>query len=118
MTESQKGRMLLSHNFNISSDIAPKLSREEFTQIFTNGLSNHHDITFSGVDNPHWIVEVLFDSSKRTAAEVGQLCAEALRKKRLLQKQSDSTYSILALGGVKVSPAVMTSSPTDRKSVV
>ncbi|MGD1873029.1 MAG: DUF2656 domain-containing protein [Mastigocoleus sp.] len=112
MTESQKGRMLLSHNFNISSDIAPKLSREEFTQIFTNGLSNHHDITFSGVDNPHWIVEVLFDSSKRTAAEVGQLCAEALRKKRLLQKQSDSTYSILALGGVKVSPAVMTSSPT------
>ncbi|MEM7556166.1 MAG: DUF2656 domain-containing protein [Cyanobacteria bacterium P01_A01_bin.84] len=125
MAEYQKGRMLLSHNFNISSDIAPELSREEFTEIFISGLSSCNDITCSQINNPHWIVEVLFDSQKRTAAQVGELCAEALSNKRRShlyeklsqptislessQKKSDSTYDILALGGVKTTPAISSS---------
>ena len=39
MAESQTGRMLLSHNFELSENTVPELNRDEFAQVFIDGLS-------------------------------------------------------------------------------
>ncbi len=112
MIKPQKGRMLLSHNFDISNEVVPELSREEFINTFIDGLKLYPDITCSGISNPHWMVEVLFDPNQRSPQEVGELCAEALGKKRQNQKNTYSTsLSILALGGLKTTPP-LGASPT------
>ncbi|MDJ0698047.1 MAG: DUF2656 domain-containing protein [Mastigocoleus sp. MO_167.B18] len=110
MIGTQKGRMLLSHNFDILDEVVPQLSREEFVSTFVDGLKSYSDISCSGINNPHWMVEVLFDPHQRSPHEVGELCAEALGKKRQTQKKPNSAaLSILALGGLKTTPPLSTS---------
>lgn len=91
--------MLLSHNFNISSEIVPALSREEFTAVFSNGLGEK--VQCRMLDNPHWIVEVLFPTDLFTAQQVGDHCAQALANKR---QAPAGQLEILVLGGLKSTP--------------
>lgn len=107
MTDSATGRMLLSHNFTLlDSDIHP-LNREEFAQVFANGLAEVEGVSAEHIDNPHWVVDVRFDSGKYTPTEVGEHCAQVLAKYR--QDQKSESFIVLALGGVKTTPAT---SPT------
>ncbi|AFY99591.1 hypothetical protein Cal6303_0517 [Calothrix sp. PCC 6303] len=95
--------MLLSHNFNVSEDVLPSLSREEFTKVFIQGLANIAQCRL--IDNPHWIVEVLFDPNKFSAAQIGESCAQALINERLSQvKDGQSLPNLLILGGIKTTP--------------
>ena len=54
--------MLLSHNFNLFQGELPVLNREQFAQIFIDGLEGGNEITCNFIDNPHWIVEIIFAS--------------------------------------------------------
>ena len=102
-------RMLLSHNFNVNAGVIPALSRAAFTQVFIDALSDCAECRL--VDNPHWIVEVLFDTDKIAPAQLGDRYLTALAQHR--QGTLDRTIQLpqyLALGGLKTTPA-MTSSP-------
>ena len=102
-------RMLLSHNFNVNAGVIPALSRAAFTQVFVDALSDCAKCRL--VDNPHWIVEVLFDADKITPAQLGDRYLKALAEHR--QSTLERTIQLpqyLALGGLKTTPA-MTSSP-------
>lgn len=90
--------MLLSHNFNISPEVVPVLSRAEFTTIFAENLGDQ--IQCQMLDNPHWIVEVLFPIDLFSPQQVGELCAQALASHR----QPSGTLEILILGGLKTTP--------------
>jgi hypothetical protein len=90
--------MLLSHNFNISPEIVPALSREEFAKVFESGMSQ---TTCRLINHPHWIVEILFAIAEFSPAEIGQLCATALATKR---QQTGVVPQILILGGLKTTP--------------
>ena len=105
MTDISQGRMLLSHNFDISSDVVPALSREAFSAIFQDGLGA--PIQCRLVDNPHWVVEVLFPSDEFSPQQMGQLCAEALAMKRKTEVRGN--LGILVLGGIKITPATSAS---------
>jgi hypothetical protein len=98
VTESNLGRMLLSHNFNISPNVLPALSRTEFTAIFATGLDKQ--IQCQMLDNPHWIVEVLFPTAVFSPQQVGEMCAQALAS----QRQPIGKLEILILGGLKTTP--------------
>lgn len=101
--------MLLSHNFDISEDILPGLSREEFAQVFIDGLQDVAKCRL--VNNPHWIVEVLFDADKYSSIQMGEYYANTLAKVRSSQiKNGEKQPHILILGGIKTTPA-MSSSP-------
>jgi hypothetical protein len=105
MANFSQGRMLLSHNFNISAEILPALSREEFAKVFIKGLEG--DVKCRLVNNPHWIVEVLFDMSKFSPMQMGENYAKVLANKRLTQiKDGQSLPHILILGGIKTTPAI------------
>ena len=102
-------RMLLSHNFNLSIGVIPALSRAAFTQVFIDALSDC--ATCRIIDNPHWIVEVLFDPGTITPAQLGNRYTQALAQFR--QSTLESTVQLpqyLALGGLKTTPA-LTASP-------
>ncbi len=102
-------RMLLSHNFDISSEIFPELSREEFIQIFKEGLSYNQNIACGLVNNPHWILELIFPP-ELSPSQVGEMCGQALLQKRLTQKNKDVPMAdILILGGKKTTPATSSS---------
>jgi Protein of unknown function (DUF2656) len=104
-----QGRMLLSHNFDIVDGVVPMLSREEFVQLFIEGLKKSAQCRL--VNNPHWIVEVLFDTHKFSPVEMGEKYAQALLNIRRNQiKDGLSMPHILILGGIKTTPA-MSSSP-------
>jgi hypothetical protein len=100
--------MLLSHNFNVSSDRVPALSREAFTEVFQAGLSTHPTLKCRMVEHPHWTVEVLFPTAEFAPAQVGELCAEALaqqRRQQIVGQQVNSALpEILILGGIKTTP--------------
>ncbi len=99
-------RMLLSHNFDLAPDIIPALSRAEFAAVFAEGLSA--DLKCRPVDNPHWIVEILFPVAQFSPAQVGKLCAHALAAKR--RSQVDRPLpAILVLGGLKTTPPTSSS---------
>ncbi|NJL63756.1 MAG: DUF2656 domain-containing protein [Methylacidiphilales bacterium] len=101
--------MLLSHNFDIADEVIPPLSREEFAKLFIEGLRESAQCRL--VNNPHWIVEVLFDTSKFSPTEMGEKYAQALLNIRRSQiKEGLSLPHILILGGIKTTPA-MSSSP-------
>ncbi|RCJ27934.1 hypothetical protein A6770_24590 [Nostoc minutum NIES-26] len=113
MTDILLGRMLLSHNFDVSTDIVPALSREEFAEVFIEGLAAHKHLKCRLVDNPHWIVEVLFPTEEFSPQKVGELCGYALLEKRRTQRSpsvspgefhSASMPEILVLGGIKTTP--------------
>lgn len=101
--------MLLSHNFDISEEVVPKLSREEFAEIFQTGFAPHSYIGCGPIDHPHWIVELVFPADKSSPAQVGEAIARILVQKR--QSQSSTLPQILILGGIKTTPA-QSNSPT------
>lgn len=101
MTDFSQGRMLLSHNFDVSSDVVPALCREAFCAVFQEGLSD--PIQCRLVNNPHWVVEVLFPSNELSPLQVGQLCAGVLVAKR--RSELRGTAEVLVLGGIKTTPA-------------
>ena len=112
MSEQTKGRMLLSHNFNLSQGELRVLSREEFAQVFINGLQSQDNIDCSLIDNPHWVVEILFPTAEFSAEEIGKICGQILSGQRQLQKSDHQVMpDILVLGGKKTTPA-MANSPT------
>jgi Protein of unknown function (DUF2656) len=106
MTNLSQGRMLLSHNFDISPEVVPALSRDEFTAVFQSGLST--PIQCRMVESPHWVVEVLFPTDDFSPPQIGQLCAEVLAAQRQTQ-QPQGMPEILVLGGVKTTPATSSS---------
>ncbi len=108
MANLSQARMLLSHNFNISEDTIPALSREEFAQVFIDGLQDIAKCRL--LNNPHWIVEVLFDADKYSTVKMGEYYANNLAKSRRSQIQdSHKLPHILILGGIKTTPAMSTS---------
>lgn len=99
------GRMLLAHNFNVSPDILPALSREEFAEVFRSRLSQHVQLQCRLVNHPHWTVEILFPTSEFSPQQVGELCAQGLANHRRTQQLDRAALpTILILGGIKTTP--------------
>lgn len=112
MSNSTTGRMLLSHNFELKDNIFPQLSREEFAQVFIDGFQDKPNIACSSIDNPHWMVEILFPLDEFSADKIGQFCGKILEQKRKSQKPDNVKLpDILILGGKKTTPP-LNSSPT------
>ena len=116
MSEQSTGRMLLSHNFNLRNNELPALVREDFAGVFIDGLQGKENIQCNYIQNPHWVVEILYPTEEFEAKEIGRMCGEILTSKRKSQ-QSDSKLptDTLILGGRKTSPAT-SMSPTSLKS--
>jgi Protein of unknown function (DUF2656) len=104
MPDESQGRMLLSHNLDVTSDVLPALSREEFANVFQSGLQDT-PLQCRLIDHPHWIVEILFPTAKFSPAEVGELCARSLSTTRHPQRLNSAiTLEFLILGGLKTTP--------------
>jgi hypothetical protein len=98
--------MLLSHNFNLRNNELPALNREEFTQVFIDGLQSKKNIKCSLIDNPHWVVEIIFPTDQFEPKEVGQICGDILTSKRKSQQPDfKAIIDTLILGGKKTTPA-------------
>ncbi len=105
MAESGTGRMLLSHNFELSEEIFPALSREEFALVFAEGLSQYSEIKCRQLNHAHWMVEILFSTDAFSPPQVGEFCAQALVNKRMSQGEIDDYFpDILILAGLKKTP--------------
>ena len=112
MSDTKTGRMLLSHNFDLQDSKFPQLSREEFAQVFIDGFQDDKNIACSLIDNPHWMVEIIFPKDKFSADRIGQFCANILEQKRKSQKPDNVKLpDILILGGKKTTPP-LNDSPT------
>lgn len=111
MSDQLTGRMLLSHNFNLQNNELPALNREEFAQIFIDGLQQQANITCKYINNPHWVVEIIFPSQELEAKKIGQMCGEILISSRKNDANSDFAIDTLILGGKKTTP-VANPSPT------
>lgn len=101
MDNLDRGRMLLSHNFDITNGSLSTLSRTEFANVFSNGFASNTQIHCRLINHPHWIVEILFPSNL-TPAEVGTECAKILVQHR--QQLASDQADILILGGIKTTP--------------
>jgi Protein of unknown function (DUF2656) len=108
MNDPQSLRMLLSHNFDLKDGNTPALSRAAFTQVFVDGFNSHPEVKCRQVDNPHWIVEVVYVSGFLTPQQVGQKCTEILSNSRK-QSLGKIDFDTLALGGIKTTPATSNS---------
>lgn len=109
-------RMLLSHDFNLFQAELPELEREQFAQVFSEGLLTQAGLSANLISNPHWIVEIIYDETKISASEVGQLCCDTLVRKRQEQKSPGAKIpAILLLGGKKTTPGI-SNSPTSLKT--
>jgi Protein of unknown function (DUF2656) len=96
--------MLLSHNFDISPDVLPALSREAFAEVFRLGLNAYETIHCRTIDHPHWMAEILFPTPEFSPLQVGELCAQALAQQRSPHLTSNTEVEILVLGGLKSTP--------------
>lgn len=105
------GRMLLSHNFNLNNNELPALNREEFAQVFIEGLKEKENIQCRYIKNPHWVVEIIFPTTEFEPQEIGQICGNILIEKRNQQLDSELATDTLILGGKKTTPAT-SASPT------
>lgn len=104
--------MLLSHNFNLRNNELPALVREDFAQVFIDGLQGTENIKCSYIQNPHWVVEILFPTEEFEPKEIGRMCGEILTSKRKSQQQNSKlSTDTLILGGSKTTPAT-TMNPT------
>ena len=112
VSNKSTGRMLLSHNYNLSNNELPALSKQEFAQVFIDGLQNQPSIACRLIENPHWIVEIIFPTEEFAPKEIGQMCGDILTNTRKSQ-QADSplTTETLILGGQKTTPDT-SASPT------
>ncbi|WP_245911828.1 DUF2656 family protein [Brunnivagina elsteri] len=105
MADFSQGRMLLSHNFDIVDGVVPPLSREEFAKLFIEGLPESAQCRL--VNNPHWIIEVIFNTGKVSPTEMGEKYAQVLLNIRRNQiKEGFSMPHILILGGIKTTPVM------------
>jgi Protein of unknown function (DUF2656) len=96
--------MLLSHNFDVTPDILPPLSREEFAEVFRAGLMAT-PLQSRRLNHPHWVVEIVFPTAEFSPDQVGELCARSLSAARQSQGLNKSvTPEILVLGGLKTTP--------------
>lgn len=110
MSNQEMERMLLSHNFNLFQGELSPLSREEFALVFIDGLKSQDNISCKLINNPHWIVEIVFPIADFSPEAIGKICGEILLEKRREQKSSQQEMpTILVLGGKKNSPAISTS---------
>ena len=83
-------RMLLSHNCTLPDGQVSSLSRADFANVFIAGLKTHSDIQCSLIENPHWVVEVLFDGQQKSPTDIAKLCAQSLGSKRLAEPDRKS----------------------------
>ncbi len=104
LTAFDRLRILLSHNFDLSDTQVPAFSREEFTQLFSDGFQTQPEIACRQVENPHWIVEITCLASAFTAVQIGDRCAQILAAARL-KSLGKVDFDILILGGIKTTPA-------------
>ena len=104
--------MLLSHNFNLNNNELPALKREDFAQVFIDGLKEKDNIDCSYIKNPHWVVAIIFPVDEFDAQEIGQICGDILISKRK-EDLGDAKLATdtLILGGKKTTPA-RSNSPT------
>jgi hypothetical protein len=110
MKDQSAGRMLLSHNFNLSNQELPTFEKSEFAEIFIAGLPEN--VKCSLIDNPHWVVEIIFPVDEFEPQEIGQMCGQILTNKRKSQQpESPVAIDTLILGGKKATP-VTSPSPT------
>ena len=108
-------RMLLSHNCTLPEEHVSSLSRQDFANVFIEGLNTYTDIQCSLIDNPHWMVEILFNTQQTPPTDVATLCAQSLGAQRLAEPARQvNRYTIMLLGGIKTTPA-MGNSPTSLK---
>ena len=104
-------RMLLSHNCTLLEGQVSSLSRQDFANAFIEGLKTYTDIQCSLIDNPHWMVEILFDAQQKTPTDVAALCAQSLSTQRLAEPDRQiNSYTVMLLGGIKTTPAMGNSS--------
>lgn len=82
---SNQGRMLLSHNFDLYNNELPKLTKEQFAQIFIEGFKAKDKITCSLIDNPHWLVEIIYPSEEMSAQQLCEQCSQILLQARQSQ---------------------------------
>ena len=105
--------MLLSHNFDVSPEVVPPLSREKFAEVFKSGLGSEEHLRSRLVDHPHWTVEILFPIPEFSPQQVGELCAQAIAAKRRSQQvEAAALPEILVLGGIKTTPPTSASPDT------
>ncbi len=97
-------RFLLSHNYNISPTLAPVLTVDEFCGAFATHLSQHLAVPcqVAPIAHPHWRCEI---TAEATPIAVGQALVATLSQARSLQLSYPIAYQILALGGLKTTPA-------------
>jgi hypothetical protein len=96
-------RYLLSHNHNIPAAVAPALTPAEFSAVFQTFLAAHlgePGAIVQPIDHPHWRCAI---TSTAAPATMGQALGAALRQAR--QANGPIDYAILALGGLKTTPA-------------
>ncbi len=102
--------MLLSHNCTLPGGQVSTLSREDFADVFIDGLATHTDIQCKLIENPHWIVEVLFEAEQKSPTKVASFCAQSLGAKRAAEPDKTvNSYTVMLLGGIKTTPALGTS---------
>lgn len=105
-------RMLLSHNFDLDDGTIPALSREEFAAVLINGFRDRPAIQCHAVDHPHWMVALKFDANAGTPEQLGQDCAQILRRHRqhqisgTLEAEPRTLPNVLILGGIKITPPI------------
>jgi Protein of unknown function (DUF2656) len=97
-------RFLLSHNYSITPEIALPLTVEAFCQVFV-GLKAAQ---VKALNHPHWRCEILIDHAADPQT-IGESLAAALVTYRKTQLQGVVSHQILALGGLKTTPATSTS---------
>lgn len=102
MADQPDSRMLLSHNFALTESKVHPLNREEFAEVFSKAFEDKAGIEATLIENPHWIVEVRYAKVRYTAKSAGELCAETLANYRKASQASG--FSVMALGGVKITP--------------
>ncbi|MEO1403010.1 MAG: DUF2656 family protein [Cyanobacteria bacterium J06635_1] len=93
-------RLLLSHNYSIAETLAPPLSAGAFCALFAAQLPS--DWVVKPVDHPHWRCEV---KAEGNPAEIGDALVKALVNHRTQQLGQALPYGVLALGGLKNTPA-------------
>ncbi|BAQ61080.1 hypothetical protein GM3708_1486 [Geminocystis sp. NIES-3708] len=93
-------RFFLSHNYSISENIAPPLSSDTFCQVFHEYLPSPWQVI--PLSHPHWRCQVITDAPVSTVADS---FVKVLVDYRQNQLQKKLPYRILALGGVKNTPA-------------
>ena len=104
--------MLLSHNFSLYNNELPAFNREEFAEVFIEGLQEQKEIECSQIQNPHWIVEIIFPTEKFEPKEIARICGDLLTNKRKSQRGDNKlSTDTLILGGKKSTPAI-SNSPT------